>query len=91
MEQKIPASPREMRDIRMTERLRNISSLETKSTRKKVVLNIEESAVDSKKRKLRNVVRNKKRDYVGKIPKRRTPPQFGKALLSKKSWLYFSF
>ena len=36
----------------------------------------------------------KKRDYVGKIPKRRTPPppQFGKPLLSKKkSWVYFSF
>ena len=33
----------------------------------------------------------KKRDYGGKIPKWRTPPQFGKPLLSKKSWVHFSF
>ena len=37
-----------------------------------------------------------KRDYVGKILKRRTPPppaltQFGNALLSKKNWVNFSF
>ena len=37
------------------------------------------------------VVVRKERDYVGKIPKWRTPPQFGKPLLSKKSWVYFSF
>ena len=34
----------------------------------------------------------KKRDYVGKNPKGGAPPpQFGKPLLSKKSWVYFSF
>ena len=39
----------------------------------------------------------KERDYVGKIPKRKTPspaptnPQIGKALLSKKIMIYFAF
>ena len=35
----------------------------------------------------------KKRDYVGKIPKRRTPhpPSLGNPCYQKKSWVYFSF
>ena len=32
-----------------------------------------------------------KRDYVGKIPKQRTPPSLGNPCYQKKSWVYFSF
>ena len=39
------------------------------------------------------VRRRKKRDYVGKIPRWRTPPtpSLGKPCYQTKSWVYFSF
>ena len=45
----MPASPREARQIRVTERARNSISLETKSTAKNAVLNIDVTAAESKK------------------------------------------
>ena len=45
----MPASPREVRLIRMTERARKSFLVERRSTEKKAVLNIELTAADSKK------------------------------------------
>ena len=45
----MPASPREARQMRVTERARNSFSSETKSTANNAVLNIEVTAAESKK------------------------------------------